>query len=179
MFYAKTSIILQKRTVLTHFAWERPQICTFWHEKAGVLCRNINHYRPWYIWRPPKNVHQIKWRTKGRLNNVHQIKCQTEGRRKNKITTNFGWSSKKRPPKCKLPTFSVFLMLVLLLKPLRLLSFQDTCELVVVCWCWGAATFGYITAIFHWLTLDITHFMRRNSEEQKNAAAAMLTLPLC
>ena len=37
-----------------------------------------------YIWRPPKNVHQIKWQTKGRLNNVHQIKCQTEGPRKKK-----------------------------------------------------------------------------------------------
>ena len=90
-------------STLTHLAWKRLQIYTFWHEKAGVLCRNINHYRPLYIWSPPKNVHQIKWQTKGRLNNVDQIKCQTEGRRKNKIATNFGWSSKKRPPKCKLP----------------------------------------------------------------------------
>ena len=30
-------------------------------------------------------------------------KKMSKGRRKNKITTNFGWSSKKRPPKCKLP----------------------------------------------------------------------------
>ena len=43
MFYVETSIITQKQAVLTHLAWERPQICTFWHEKAGVLCRNINH----------------------------------------------------------------------------------------------------------------------------------------
>ena len=29
----------------THsFGMGKPQICTFWHEKAGVLCRNINHY---------------------------------------------------------------------------------------------------------------------------------------
>ena len=43
-FYVETSIITQKQTVLTHLAWVRPQICTFWHEKACVLCRNINYY---------------------------------------------------------------------------------------------------------------------------------------
>ena len=44
VFYAETSIITQKQTFFTHFAWKMPQICTFWHEKTGVLCRNINHY---------------------------------------------------------------------------------------------------------------------------------------
>ena len=101
MIYEETSIIRQKQTLFTHLAWERLQICTFW---ILVLFSNRSGLAPnHYIWRPPKNVHQIKWQTKGRLNNVHQIKYQTEGRQKNKITTNFVWSSKKRPPKCKLP----------------------------------------------------------------------------
>ena len=75
-------------------------------------------------------------------------------------------------------------MLVLLLKPLRLLSLQDTCELVVVCWCWGAATFGYITAIFHWLTLDITHTLHetelaRAEKRRRGAADSAIMLVLC
>ena len=40
VFYVETTIIPQKQTVLTHLAWERLQICAFWHEKAGVICRN-------------------------------------------------------------------------------------------------------------------------------------------
>ena len=44
VFYVETSIITQKQTLFTHLTWKRPQICTFWHEKAGILCRNINNY---------------------------------------------------------------------------------------------------------------------------------------
>ena len=33
VFYVETSIITQKQTVLTHLAWERPQIGTFGHER--------------------------------------------------------------------------------------------------------------------------------------------------
>ena len=75
-------------------------------------------------------------------------------------------------------------MVVLLLEPLRLLSFQDTCEVVVVCWCWGAATFGYITAIFHWLTLDITHTLHetelaRAEKRRRGDADSAIMLVLC
>ena len=34
---AETSIITYKQTLFTHLAWERAQICTFWHEKAGIF----------------------------------------------------------------------------------------------------------------------------------------------
>ena len=28
---------MQKQTFFTHLAWERAQICTFWHKKAGIF----------------------------------------------------------------------------------------------------------------------------------------------
>ena len=45
VFYVETSNITQKQTVHTQLALERLQICTFWHEKASALCRNIKHKR--------------------------------------------------------------------------------------------------------------------------------------